>query len=99
MKQKHKKAELGYTVPEDYFKESKKRMTVNTLLKANKSNRGQRFLWVGIAASMLLLIGLFEMEKTTSTQFDFEAIIIDSLVEDDATFDDLFEEQYILAEY
>ena len=33
MKQKHKKAELGYTVPEDYFKESKKRMTVNTLLK------------------------------------------------------------------
>ena len=36
MKQKHKKAELGYTVPEDYFIESQKRMTANTLLKVNK---------------------------------------------------------------
>ena len=103
MKKKNIKQQpaLGYTVPENYFASSQERMIAQVLAQESSSNRGDRFLWLGIAATFAVLFGLFEMEQTTSSEFDleFEAIIIDSVVVEEAAFDDWLEEQYILSEY
>lgn len=102
MKKKNEKAALGYNVPQNYFEDSKKQMMEQVMLNNNnKTSRGERFLWFGAAASIAVLIGLFEGERNRSTQFEieFENIIIESVVVEDAEFNDWFEEEYILAEY
>ena len=101
MKKRNEKAALGYTVPQNYFEDSKKRMMQQVMLNNKKTSRGERFLWFGAAASIAVLIGLFETNKNTPTQFDieFESIIIESVVVEEAAFNDWFEEEYILSEY
>ena len=103
MKKKSKtiQGSLGYTVPEEYFNTSQEQMLKKTLSNPTPVARSDRYLWFGIAASISLLIGLFEMEQTTTTDFDleFESIIIESVAVEEATFDDWFEEEYILSEY
>lgn len=103
MKKKSKTGQgrLGYTVPKDYLFTAQEEMLKRTLFNRSSVGRYDRYLWFGIAASILLLIGLFEMEQTTTTDFDleFESIIIESVAVEEATFDDWFEEEYILSDY
>ena len=101
MKKRTEKAALGYNIPQNYFEDSKERMMQQAMLNNKNPLRGERFLWFGAAASIAILIGLFEMEQSTTSKFDleFESIIIESVAVEEAAFDDWFEEEYILSEY
>ena len=103
MKKKSKTAQecLGYTVPKDYVSTTQEQMLQRTLATPTHEGRSDRYLWYGIAASIALLIGLFEMEQNTTAEFDleFESIIIEAVAVEEAAFDDWFEEEYILSDY
>lgn len=103
MKKKSKTAQgrLGYSVPKDYFSTTQEQMLERTLATPTPVGRSDRYFWFGIAASIALLIGLFEMEQSKTAEFDleFESIIIESVAVEEAAFDDWFEEEYILSDY
>lgn len=95
------KTVLGYNTPEHYFVQAKSRIYKHVVREEVSSKRESGFLWVGIAATLLILIGLFESQNKNQNEFDqhYKSIIIESVSIEDAAFDDWFEEEYILAEY
>ena len=102
MKAKNKeKTVLGYNTPEQYFVQAKSRIYERVVREEVSSKRESGFLWVGMAATVLILIGLFESQNKNQNEFDqhYKFIIIESVSIEDAAFDDWFEEEYILAEY
>ena len=95
------KTVLGYNTPEHYFPQAKSRIYERVVREEISSKRESSFLWAGMAATVLILIGLFESQNKNQNEFDqhYKSIIIESVSIEDAAFDDWFEEEYILAEY
>lgn len=99
MKKKHLHNEqLGYYIPENYLKSSKKEML--SFLKNQKpevkTNTTLRQFVLGIGIVAILIFGVFTFTGNSYESDSFEQLTIESLEVNEEEFDDWFDENFVL---
>ncbi|MGC6479320.1 MAG: hypothetical protein ACON42_02970 [Flavobacteriaceae bacterium] len=92
---------FGFKTPQGYMEKSKNQMLNDLIPQPNRFKKDHT--WLGMVASISLLIGVFWLQTTYNSKGfepknNYDLLILDSVSVEEFEFEEWFEEHYILDE-